>query len=275
MNRYPISDLWLTHSYKCSSTTLAAIGGQETVRLQMDGQTTFIAYELFATSAVPGSVGQIPRGPFSTVIKKNGQTYMNAAVRSEALWGTTPTISGIQTPLPMKLKIPIIIEPSTEFNIDLVNLFAGANDVTLTFRGIRVFDKAAAGKIGRVRGDGKLTRYPTEPYIYVLNQVLGASARQQANVQILERGDFVVQAITGFSNGRYQIRFTDSGKAQSNWDDSLTDDTAVVGSAQWPNWIHPRTIRPGATLTADLVDTSVAGNTIQIALLGYHRQALA
>ena len=271
--RYPISDLWLTHSYKTTSTRLTALNSTDTVKLQLDGGTTFVAYELFATCANAGSVGAVPAGPFTAVIRKNAQAYMNAAVRSEALWGTTPVIGGIKTFLPMRLKTPMIINPSVEFNIDLVNLFAGANQVTLTFRGIRVYDKAQAAKLGRVRGDGKLNQYATEPYWYVMDQIVGASARQQANVQILEGGDYVTQALMGFSTGRYQVRFSDSGKAQSNWDDSLTDDSTVVGSAQYPNWLHPRVIKSGATLTADLVNTSVAGNTIQIALLGYHRQS--
>ena len=270
--RYPINDLWLTHSYKTTSTKMTALNAQDTVRLQLDGATTFIAYELYAVNANAGAVGTVPAGPFSSVIRKNAQAYMNAAVHSAALWGTTPTIGGIQTQLPLRLKTPMIIQPSVEYNIDLVNLFAGANQVTLVFRGIRVYDRAQAAKLGRVRGDGKLNQYPTEPYWYVLAQALGASARQQANVQILEGGDYVTQALTGYSDGRYQLRFSDSGKAQSNWDDNLTEDTAVIGSAQYPNWIHPRVIKSGATLTADLVDVSGLANNVQIALLGYHRQ---
>lgn len=107
---------------------------------------------------------------------------------------------------------------------------------------------------------------------YVVNFTLTANQSQRGVVDIELDADFIWRAHCYASTSTFTLQFTDhKGFSLSN---------APVASANYSNdpanptaWESEITVPKRAKITIDVTDTSGAGNTVQIVLIGVHRFA--
>ena len=250
MRRYPSDGNWLHYTYT-APVTFTAASEKKSPQLTLDGTSHFLCLALYATYTAT----------FTTLLRKNQRAYMNAPVNAANLFGTRQ--------LPHWLPQPILMPPSEAFYMDLTNGTTAANTLQLAFLGIRVFDRAAGELLLRKAADGRILSAAQEYYSYVTDVTLTASQRKPASFQLNAGGDFVARNLIASQTGIFQDRISDSGGTRGDWDDNLINNANLFGTASYPGEIHPRKIRANATLTHDVKDTSVAGNTLQLVIEGY------
>jgi hypothetical protein len=253
LRRYPATESWRHYTYT-SPVVFTAASETTSPQLSLDGLSWFLCLALYATFG----------GTFTTLLRKNSKSYMNNPVNNANLWGTRE--------LPHWLPQPILMPPSEAFYLDLVNGATAPNTIQLAFLGIRVYDRTAGESLLRRTADGRTLANPQEYYAYATNKVLTASQRTPVSFQTNAGGDFIARNLIATSTGVFQTRITDSGGDRGYWDDNLVNKANLWGTASYPGEIHPARIKSNATVTYDVKDTSVAGNTLQLVMEGYQEQ---
>ena len=107
------------------------------------------------------------------------------------------------------------------------------------------------------------------PFSYVIDEVLTASQRLGRALQFDRDAPFELVWLVATQTGIFTSQFTD-GATGRQLDNGAVNNANRFGTVQLPfPLVEPYIWAPGASLNYILVDTSVAGNTIQIVLIGY------
>lgn len=119
------------------------------------------------------------------------------------------------------------------------------------------------------QGDGKVPAPVTRRlYFYVFNQTLTSGQNLSGQLNIDSRAPFECYALTGNSTGAYTIQIQDT--TGRYWQNLAVNNVNMIGTAQqlFPLPV-PLVLPASASLNITLIDTSLAGNTIQIVFCGY------
>lgn len=119
-------------------------------------------------------------------------------------------------------------------------------------------------------GAGSVEPQPIRvPFDYVIDEVLTAAQRLPRALQFDRDAPFEWIWLVATQTGTFTSQFTD-GATGRQLDNLAVNNANRFGTAQLPfPLVEPYIWAPGASLNYILVDTSVAGNTIQIVLRGY------
>lgn len=248
----PVNDDFKHEVYSVSHSFTAA-SERKVKQVQLDGSTFFVAFKL---------IHEAGNTDYQSKLAKNSRDYSDQLMDSLNMWGIAT--------LPHRLIDPIVLPPSVTFFIEAINgTTLAANTVKWALQGVRVYSLEEGEKIARkLRGD-ILTRDPVEVYSYVLDLTLNANERNIVTIQIQGDADFVCRHIIGNSTGDFSARIKDSATRRSEWDDNLIAKDLFIGTAQYPNDIHPRKLIRNSTVELDAQDLSGAGNRIQVVLEGF------
>jgi hypothetical protein len=114
--------------------------------------------------------------------------------------------------------------------------------------------------------------YQEEPAIYTYQVALTANQRlQNQNIPIDPDSDFLLTGIHGTSTGRFTVNLRlPSGRSLSN---VAMSDLNLIGTANQPTAIGPAPVyvAGGIGPALELLDTSGAGNTLEICFSGIRR----
>lgn len=115
-----------------------------------------------------------------------------------------------------------------------------------------------------------LSQYVDLQYFqYSIRRTLTALQRDTGGfTKIQNDSDFLVQKIVGLSTGIYNFNLLDTGTGRQFFDRELNN-VDIVGTAQRPNvLLQPKLLYANSTVNSVLVDTSNAGNTVELVLEG-------
>jgi len=251
---FPISEKWKKRTYTVPgfALTSSATPKVDPYTVQFDKTSWTIITSLSGTGSL---------GAWSTLITKNGVSYMNDFMRNASLWGTPD--------FPHFLARPIAVEPGATFSFNFLNHFAGPNVLNLALNGIAVYDTndAVRKELQRL-SDGSQATGMLEYYAYVLRRQFAAAERFTMSLQVDGDYDFAALDITGYSDGAFQYRIAQGNANGDAWDDTLIPKGIMFGRAEHPFPLHARFIPAAGTLSVDTQDLSGAPNFVEIALEG-------
>lgn len=178
-----------------------------------------------------------------------GRVLQDVAVNNVNLFGT------IQ--LPNVLRDPIVLPPSSNFQLQITDTSNSGNVVQCSLVGYRWYDMSKYPLLGKAGAR-------LDWYQYSASVVLAANGSGSAITRIDADADFLVRKVVGNRTGAYTLQISDSAAADT-WEDQLVSDANAVGTAQYPYLLSkPRLVGRNSTLSVNFNDVSGSGNTVQL-----------
>lgn len=227
-------------AYSIPATVFTALQSQ-TITIPTYSDSYFVVTKLAAVST----------GAFTSRFYNGstGRTLSDVLVNNVNVFGTAQ--------LPNRLRTPIILPPSSNFQLQIVDSSNSGNTIQCTLLGYRWYD---------------LSKYPTmnksgarmEWFQFSAAVVLAGNGQNNIITRIDADADFLVQKIVGNRTGAYNLQLSDSAAADT-WQDQPVRDANYVGTAQYPYILSkPRLVTRNSTISAQVLDVSGSSNTIQL-----------
>lgn len=189
-----------------------------------------------------------------------GRQFFDAELRGPA------TVVGTAQ-RPSILLHPKLLYANSQLNWTLVDASAAENTIEVVLEGIKLYKTLPSAFTPR--GVIQLEKYmDVDTFSYSVTAVLGANASAVGAINIQGDSDFLITKITGRQTGTYRLRITDTACGWQ-FSDDFVDNANLVGTAQQPNvLLHPQLVLANSALLIDFLDTSAAGNTVEIVIEG-------
>lgn len=165
--------------------------------------------------------------------------------------------------LPNRLADPIVMPPSSQMVLDLLDTSAAPNDIQVSMIGYRYFD--SKNPPTPLKAGAVLSWFQ-----YVVEFLFATSDTQQGTIRIDADSDFLVRKIVGTNTpGRpYTVTVSDSG-SQNIWTDQEQHFNNIVGTAQYPNMLsRPRLVKRNNTINVEVRNITAGANTVQLVFEG-------
>jgi hypothetical protein len=248
---------WEYFQYSTPPVTVGA-GLSVPVAVPTYPDSYMVIKKLMATGTV--SPQAVAANAFSVLIynSSTGRTLQNIPVNAFNLFGGLDAAGNM---LPAILKDPIILPPSSNIQIQLLDLSGSANRIQLTFEGYRWFNLAKPPVISR---SGRRLEW----FQNALNVTIGGNAGANQTLRIDADADFLVRKIMATQAVNFAVQISDSA-SKDQWSDQLVDMGNIAGKATFPNWLpKPKLLTANSSVSFQFQDLSGTGGTFQMVLEG-------
>lgn len=169
---------------------------------------------------------------------------------------------------PNVLLHPKLLYANSQINWTLTDGSGAPNTIQVVLEGIKCFKTLPPNFVPR--GVIQLEKYvEVDPFWYSLAPAQIAALASTVSVfNVQGDSDFLLTKLTATSTGTFRFQISDLACGW-NYSDNFINNVNGFGTAQQPAiLLHPQLILANSSIQVQLVDTSGAGNTIQLVLEG-------